>query len=81
MNKISTAVPGSLDATNVALGTTRDRARIAGVYAPTVTAFASDGSVDLEGGGGRRFAEDRASLRLVHNKKWISEFSEAYPPS
>lgn len=49
MNKISTAVPGSLDATSVALDTTRDRARIAGVYAPTLTAFASDGSVDLEG--------------------------------
>jgi 4-hydroxy-tetrahydrodipicolinate synthase len=49
MNKISTAVPASLDAPNVALNTTRDRARIAGVYAPTVTAFASDGSVDFEG--------------------------------
>jgi 4-hydroxy-tetrahydrodipicolinate synthase len=49
MNKVSTAVPGSLSAHGVALETKSDRARIAGVYAPTVTAFASDGSVDFDG--------------------------------
>ena len=45
MNQISTAVPGSLPATNVAVETTGDRARRAGVYAPTVTAFASKAPV------------------------------------
>jgi 4-hydroxy-tetrahydrodipicolinate synthase len=49
MNKTPSAVSGSLSAPDVALKTKSGRARIAGVYAPTVTAFAPDGSVDLDG--------------------------------
>jgi 4-hydroxy-tetrahydrodipicolinate synthase len=49
MTNISTTVPTSRRATNTALETKSERARIAGVYSPTVTAFAADGSVDLNG--------------------------------
>src|ERR1700677_703084 len=49
MTHISTTVPPSRHATNIALETKSERARIAGVYSPTVTAFAADGSVDLNG--------------------------------
>jgi 4-hydroxy-tetrahydrodipicolinate synthase len=53
MSKLSAAVPETLLATNVAFDTRNDRPRITGVYSPTVTAFAPDGSVDLN--GTRRF--------------------------
>src|SRR5271156_4031953 len=53
MSKLSAAVPETLLATNVAFDTRNDQPRITGVYSPTVTAFAPDGSVDLN--GPRRF--------------------------